>query len=80
MVDHVTRLEAGRSVEYGWVAGGGATSWHPAVVLDVHDAPDAPHGVTLDLEVFGVDPADRRRFPVRVVAGENAGCWRLPER
>lgn len=79
VVDRVARLAPGRMVEFCWVAESGTSSWHPAVVLGVHVANEAPRGVTLDLEVFGVSPADPRRFPAQTIAGENAGCWRLPE-
>lgn len=79
VVDRVSRLVRGRIVEFCWQASDGATSWHPAVVLDVHDVPNAPQGATLDLEVFGVDSADQRRFPTQVIAGENAGCWRFSD-
>lgn len=79
VVDHVSRLAKGRIVEFCWQATDGTTSWHPAVVLAVHDVPNAPHGATLDLEVFGVDPVNDRRFPTQAIAGENAGCWRFSD-
>ena len=79
VVDRVSRLVPGRIVEFGWLGADGTTSWHPAVVLEVHRAQEAPQGATLDLEVFGVDPADRRRFPTQAISGENAGCWRFSD-
>lgn len=79
VVDRVSRLVRGRIVEFCWVSTDGTSSWHPAVVLQVHDVANAPQGATLDLEVFGVDSADRRRFPTQAIAGENAGCWRLSD-